>query len=365
MVCVMNDMAQDLPIPSTPPARQPPRSFEARPFRFGFFAATGAFLIFVVALAILQTASVLTAVLAAGFFAIGLNAPARWLMGKGLSRAGATWVLLGAFLLLGCGGVALLVPTLTEQVNALFAAIPDQVDRLLASEWWQEVAGNDQVADAIKGAITPANMTAALTGLLGGALSIVSGLAMIVTAFVLTFFVLAAYDRLRAGAYRMLPASKRSRLVPMFDEILSKVSGYLVGAIGIATIAGTTSLVFMWIAGIPYALLLALIVALLDTIPQVGATIGACVVVAVALSQSFTLAVVTTLFFIVYQQIENWLIYPRVMNRAVKISNLAAIVAVLIGFSLFGVLGVLIAVPGYAGAQLLVRELWFPRQDRS
>jgi predicted PurR-regulated permease PerM len=303
--------------------------------------------------------------LAAGFFAIGLNGPARWLMGRGLSRAAATWLLLGFFLVLGCGGAALLLPTLTDQIESLITAVPDEVDRLLSSSWWQEMAGNDQVTEAVEGALTPANLTAALGGLLGGALSAVSGLINVLTAFALTFFVLGAFDRIKAGAYRLLPRSRRDQLVPLFEEVLSKVSGYLVGAIGIAAVAGTTALLFMLVTGIPYALLLALIVAFLDTIPQVGATVGACVVVAVALTQSLGLAIAATVFFIVYQQLENWLIYPRVMNRTVKISNLAAILAVLVGFSLLGVLGVLIAVPGYAGAQLLVRELFLPKQERS
>jgi predicted PurR-regulated permease PerM len=336
----------------------------ARPFRFGFLATAGGLLIVLVALAVLHTSTVVTTVLAAGFFAVGLNAPAGWLMRRGLSRATASWLLFGVFSLLGCGGVALLAPVLTDQVSSLMAAIPDQVDRLLADDRWNQVSGSRQVNEAIKDALTPANITAALTGLLGGALSIVSGLAMLVTAFILTFFVLAAFDRLRAGAYRMLPRSGRDRLTPLFDEILGKVSAYLVGAIGIATVAGTTALIYMLLTGIPYALLLALVVAFLDTIPQVGATIGACVVVAVSLGQGLGLAIATTVFFIVYQQVENWLIYPRVMNRAVKISNLAAVLAVLVGFSLFGVLGVLIAVPGFAGAQLLVRELYLPRQER-
>jgi len=175
--------------------------------------------------------------------------------------------------------------------------------------------------------------------------------------------VLAALDRLRAGSYRLVVASRRERVQALAEGVQERVGGYLVGAVGVALIAGTAAFAWCAIVGVPYPLLMSMVVALFDLIPQVGATIGSTIVILAALSQSIGLALVTLVFFCCYQGLENWVIYPRVMSRAVNISNLAAIVAAMIGWAVLGVLGVLLAVPAYASVQLLVREVVFPRQD--
>lgn len=200
-------------------------------------------------------------------------------------------------------------------------------------------------------------------GLASGAASLAGALLIGVTTAILTLFVAASLDRLREAAYHLVVASQRERVRRLGDAAMQKIGGYLVGALGIAAVAGTAAFVYSMIAGLPYAFLLAVVVAVFDLIPQIGATLGATVVVLVALSESLTLALVTIAFFLCYQGVENWVVYPRVMSRAVRISNLAAIVAALVGGTPFGVLGVLVAVPAYASIQLVVREVVFPRQE--
>ncbi|MGH2602864.1 MAG: AI-2E family transporter, partial [Dehalococcoidia bacterium] len=145
--------------------------------------------------------------------------------------------------------------------------------------------------------------------------------------------------------------------------ILAKVGGYMVGSLALAALAGATSLVFLLITGIPYALALAFVVAIFDLIPQVGATLGAIVLTLVGLTVSVPVAIAALIFFILYQQLENWVIYPRVMRRTTAVSDLAAILGVLLGATLLGVVGVLIAIPATAAIQLIVREVVFPRQN--
>ena len=179
----------------------------------------------------------------------------------------------------------------------------------------------------------------------------------------LTVFVLAGLPRIRAGGYRLIVRSRRDRVVALVDAVQDKVGAYLIGAVAVAFCAGVAAFLWSWLAGVSYPLLMALAVGLFDLIPQIGATIGSTIVILMALSTSVGLAVATLAFFCAYQGLENWVIYPRVMSRAVKISNLAAIVAAMLGWSLFGVLGVLLAVPAYASIQLLVREVVHPRQE--
>ncbi|HEU5111654.1 MAG TPA: AI-2E family transporter, partial [Micromonosporaceae bacterium] len=144
-----------------------------------------------------------------------------------------------------------------------------------------------------------------------------------------------------------------------------KVGAYMVGALAIALLAGTTTFVFLLIVGVAYPFALAFVVAVCDLIPQIGATLGAIVVTIVGFATSVSAGIACLIFFIVYQQLENYVIYPKVMRRSVEVSDVAAIVAALLGVSLFGVIGALIAIPAVAAIQLIGREVLLPRQQRN
>jgi predicted PurR-regulated permease PerM len=327
------------------------------PLRLGLGVGLGFLIIAVVALASWHIRTVLVIIFLAGFLATGLNQVVKFLTSKGLKRPWAITAIVVAGALVTCGLLGAVVPTLVKQAAAFMNAIPSIVDELKSIPFFD--------GTELPNLLTPQNVSTVVTGVLGGAASAAIFAGASVTVVLLSLFILGAYEPLQTGAYRLFPSSKRDRFRSAGDDILGKVGGYLVGAVCIALIAGTTSFVFMKIAGIPYALLLAIVVMVLDLIPQVGATIAAVVVIAVALSESFTLAVVAAIFFIVYQQTENWVIYPRVMKHALKISNLAALVVVMIGAALFGVLGAIIALPAYASIQLLIREFYLkPREAR-
>ncbi|NUR31179.1 MAG: AI-2E family transporter [Catenulispora sp.] len=335
-----------------------------RPFRFGLWVGLALLLVAVAAALIESAATVLTVVATAAFFAIGLNPVVKWLMRRGIRRGLAVTLLFFALALVACGFLALLIPLIVRQLAALIEAVPGWVQSFLADPRVQDLTDDRNIVQQAEKLVTPGNISLVLGGLLGGAASAAAAVFNVVTAFLLMFFFLGAFDRLREGAYRLVPASRRGRVTDLGDQILDKVGGYLVGSLGIATIAGTTCLIYLLIVHVPYALLLAVVVAFFDLIPQVGATLAAVIVSLVALgTRGLGIAIATAIFFTVYQQIENWLIYPRVMRQAVQISNLAAIVSVLVGFAMFGVLGVFIAVPGYAAAQLIIRQVLHPHQD--
>jgi predicted PurR-regulated permease PerM len=174
---------------------------------------------------------------------------------------------------------------------------------------------------------------------------------------------MAAFDRIRETAYSLVPASRRTRVRLLTDEILTKVGAYMVGAIAIAVLAGASTWLLAVIIGLGYPFALAVVVAVCDLIPQIGATIGAVVVSLVGFASSLTDGIICVVFFIVYQQIENYLIYPSVMRRSVKVSDVAAVVAALLGVALFGVVGALVAIPMVAAVQLIMREVVFPAQE--
>ena len=175
---------------------------------------------------------------------------------------------------------------------------------------------------------------------------------------------MAAFDRIRTAAYALVPASRPTRVQLIGDEILTKVGAYMVGALAIAVLAGLSTFVFAVVAGLAYPFALAVVVAIFDLIPQIGATLGAVVISIVGFAASVPIGIAAVVFFVVYQQIENYLIYPKVMRRSVQVSDVAAIVAALLGVALFGLLGALIAIPAVAAIQLIMREVVLPRQQQ-
>ena len=136
------------------------------------------------------------------------------------------------------------------------------------------------------------------------------------------------------------------------------------GQLSVATINGICSYVMMKVVGIPYAAVLAVTVGVLGLIPMVGATLGALLVVVVALFVSGTAAVIVTVYYVLYQQLENYVISPRVMQRTVAVPGAITVIAALAGAALLGVLGALMAIPVAAGLLLVYQQVLVPRQEK-
>lgn len=345
------------------PYGEPGRPFRRNPFTFGVFAGAGLLVAYLLFLGLQAAGGVLISILIAGFLAIGIN-PIVVRVQRLVRRRGlAVAIVAFGIAVIFCGGLALLLPVLIEQVTAFVDALPGYIENLKTNDWINELNNDYQLIERLKSAASTENITSAAGGLfsvLGQVFGTAFNAIMII---ILTLYFLVSFDKLKAGAYALLPASRRPRAQALGDEILTKVGNYTIGALTIGAIAGVTSLIFMIIAGIPYAYALALIVAAFDLIPQIGATLGAVIVSLVGFSQSIAVGIACVIFFVVYQQIENWLVYPRMMSRSVKVSDLGAILGLLIGAALFGIVGALVAVPAVAAIQLLVREVHIRRQD--
>jgi predicted PurR-regulated permease PerM len=342
---------------------RPGRPLTRSPFVIGLTAGLGLVLAYTAFRAVQNALSFLVLIFIAMFLAIGLNPAVVRLQRLGLGRGLAVALVgLGAVLLV-CGGLFALIPPLITQGNQLIDNLPDYIDNLQRNRSLRELNDQYQIIDRLRTAATPTNITTAIGGVWGGAQFIFGALFNLLTVFVLTIYFMGAFDRVKAGAYKLVPATRRQRVILIGDEILAKVGAYMAGALAIAIIAGTSTFIFLAIAGVAYPYALAVVVAVTDLIPQVGATLGAVVVSIVGFATSIPVGIACVIFFVLYQQVENFLIYPKVMRRAVKVSDLAAIIAALLGISLFGVVGALIAIPAVAAIQLIVREVVFPRQE--
>ena len=190
--------------------------------------------------------------------------------------------------------------------------------------------------------------------------AVFSGLTMLL----LTLYFLASLPAIKGAIHRLTPASSRARVRLLEETIFGQISAYISGTFIVAVVAGTLSFIFLLIVGLSeYALALAVLVGVLDIIPLIGATIGAVVVCIVAFVDSPGAGIAAVIFYVAYQQFENYVLQPRVFKKAVNIPGALVVIAALIGGALLGVVGALLAVPVAAALLLLLREVAQPRLD--
>ncbi|GAB2883484.1 AI-2E family transporter [Myroides odoratimimus subsp. xuanwuensis] len=305
-------------------------------------------------------------IVVAAFLAAGLNPWVELLIQHGgLARPWAVTVVI-AFVMLGLTLFLLaLVPVITEQVTQLTKNAPQWLDQLQHNQRVEELDARYGIIDRAKDYIADGNFaSAAFGGALGFGIAVVSALfnAFIITA--LTLYFLASLPQLKAALYRLAPASRRPRVTALGDEILGNVGAYVSGAFIVALTAGVSSLIFLFVIGLgEYAVALAFVVALLDVIPMIGATLGAVIVSAIGLANDPKIGLACVVFYVIYQQVENYVIYPRIMSRSVDVPGAVIVVAALVGAGLLGVVGALLAIPTAAAILLLMREVVVRRQD--
>ncbi|MEU8612936.1 AI-2E family transporter, partial [Actinoplanes sp. NPDC048791] len=333
------------------------------PFLVGLLGGLGLLTAYGIFLGLRNAASILVLIFIALFLAIGLNPAVTRLRSWGLPRGLAVTVIALSVVLLLCGGVFALVPPLVTQTGQLIENVPGFIESLQRNETVRDLVQRYDILSRVQSALDAGTVTNALGGVVGGARLLFGTIFNVLTVLVLVIYFLAAFDRIKEGGYALVPRSRRQRVRLLTDEILGKVGAYMVGAIAIAVLAGLSTWVFAMIVGLAYPFALAVVVAVCDLIPQIGATLGAVVVSLVGLAASLPTGIACIVFFVIYQQVENYLIYPNVMRRSVKVSDVAAVTAALLGVGLFGVIGALIAIPMVAAIQLIVREVVNPSME--
>ena len=298
------------------------------------------------------------------FLAVGLEPAVSWLVRHHVKRSlGVAIVLLAILAVIG-GFLATAIPAIATQITQLVADAPKYLAQAQDhSSFLGKLNDKYDLVSKVQTAVSNSGTTIA-DGLIGAGTAIFNGLADTLIVLVLTIYFLADFPRIRAFIYRFLPGSRRPRAILLGDDILSKVGGYVLGNLIISVIAGALTFIWLLAFHVPYALLLAILVALLDLVPVVGSTIAGIAVALVALTVSLPVALLTVGFFVLYRLAEDYYLVPRIIGRAVEVPALVTVVAVLIGGALLGILGALVAIPIAAGVLLLLREVLFPRMDQ-
>ena len=243
------------------------------------------------------------------------------------------------------------------------------LDNLLANPWVQDVDHRyhlvQRIQEEVNKRVADGNLWA---GVFGGVLDagkvIATGVFSALTVLVLTLYFLASFPAVKQAAYAVVPASRRPRTVSLAEEVMRRVGSYAIGQVAVAAINAFCAWIMMSLIGLKFAAVLAVAVGFLGLVPMVGATLGASVVAIVAFFDEPKKALIVIIYFIVYQQIENYAVMPRIMQRTVAVPGAVTVVAALAGGALLGILGALLAIPFAAGALLLYEEVLVPRQRR-
>jgi predicted PurR-regulated permease PerM len=336
------------------------------PFMIGFLGALGVFLAWFLIQAILNARSVLVLIVIALFLAIGLNPTVEWLtahnMRRGLAIAIVFFAVIGAFVGFGFA----VVPPVVEQSNAFVKELPSYLEDLRRNPTVRQFDEDYGVIERAQKYVTSGELgQRAFGGLLGVGRVVLNAVFGALTILIMTLYFLAALPSMKRQAYRLVPASRRERVTLLGDEVLARTGQFVSGALTVAFIAAFTSYMFLSIVDMPYAIALAVFVGLLDLIPLVGATIAAIVVSLIGFTQSAGVGIACIIFYVAYQQFENYVVYPHVMRRAVDVPAPVTVVAVLLGGALLGIVGALIAIPVAAAVLLVVRQVAIPRMDQT
>jgi predicted PurR-regulated permease PerM len=299
----------------------------------------------------------------AGFIAIAVSSPVSWLE-RHMKRGLAIAIVYFGLLLVPVGLLSLLVPPIVDQINNLVDNAPayaqDVTDFVNGNKTLRNLDQNYDLTAKIKEqAATLPSKVGAAAGVLGSiGIGIVNSIFTGVTILTLAIFMTGGGPRWRNAFLRSQPAHRGHALRRMFDAIGYATGNYVRGALLQATIAGISAFIVLTILGVPFAAALAVVVFTLDLIPLIGATLGAVLVGLVTLvAGDFPVdLIVWVVFSVIYQQVENNVIQPRIQSRAVALEPFLVVVAVLFGATLFGVVGALVAVPVAAAIQIIVRE---------
>jgi len=299
-----------------------------------------------------------------GILAIGFSPIVRVIERQTLLPIGSArfprWlaILLLYLAILGTVALALFLifPPLVQQGQALWDKAPEMFDRgqafLINKGWLKE---HLTIREAVERA--PGTGGDAVTKVAGAAANVAGGIFGVFTILILTFYILVDSANLRESALRLFPRERRERVDAASREVTVKVSAWLGGQLLLAGVIGASSAIGLWAIGVPFFYVLALISAIGEMIPVVGPIISAIPALAVAGTVSVQKVILVLIFFVLQQQLENHILVPKIMSRQVGVSAVTVIIALLIGGSLAGIVGAILAVPTAAILQVVAAEM--------
>lgn len=339
-------------------------------FRVGFVGALGVLVALLLGGIVGQLGTVILYVALALFLALGLDPVVSWLQRRDLPRGLAILVVVVVVVGLFVGLIATIVPIVIEQTKNVvedWDSIVEGVRDSALVGWLNTLVGGDAIQQAITAGgdwLADSDNLGNLTGgLLAVGAGILGGFTGATIVLILTLYFLASLASMKRYAARFVPASSRPGFREVSEEITGSVGRYVIGQLSLGLLNGVLSLVFLSIIGAPAPILLAFIAFLGSLVPLIGTLSAAIIISLVCLAASPLTALVAAIYYLVYMQVEAYVLSPRIMSRAVAVPGALVVIAAIAGGTLGGVLGALVAIPVAASLIIIVEKLVFPRQD--
>ena len=341
-----------------------------RPFVFGFLVTLGGLTAFLLGLALSNLSTVLIYIALALFAALGLDPAIRFLERRGLSRGwGVVIVLFTLIIALGLI-IWAIVPVVVNQITAFAKDVPGMIKDFQGSDLYKTL--NDQfgdqfqtlVGDVQKFLTDPGNIATIGGGALQVGASIANGISGAVIVLVLIIYFVATLPNIKAAMLRLVPARDRKDADIISTEITNSVGGYVMGMVTLAFINAVVVLILYSVLALPFPLLLAVVAFLITLIPLVGSLMFWVIGTGIALfTGNLLFAAIFAVVYLIYMQVESYFLTPRVMNRVISIPGSLVVIGALVGGTLLGLLGALVAVPVAASVLIIIKKIWIPRQD--
>lgn len=341
-------------------------------FRLGLFGGLGVLVAIGIGTAVGTLATIITYVGAAIFLALGLDPAVSWLERHRFPRWLAILTVLSAVLAVFTGLVFAVIPVIVEQTANLINGLSPLIATLNDQDNNWVVAVQESLPDYIdlQGIIAGAlefvknNLTSIGGGVLQVGLGIASGAFGLIIVLILTLYFVASLNSMKRGLYQLVPASKRARFANIAEQISESVGRYVVGQATLALVNGVLSFTFLSIIGAEYPALFAFLAFLFSLVPLVGTLSGSILIILSCLVfDGVPTAIAAAIYYVIYMQLEAYVLNPNIMNRAVKVPGVIVVIAALSGGTLLGVLGALIAIPVAASVLLIINQVVVPRQN--
>ena len=346
-------------------------------FRLGLFGGLGVLVAVAIGGGFTILGPIITYVGAALFLALGIDPAVSWLERRKLPRWLAILIVLVGILAVFAGLVLAIIPVIADQVGTLIGQAPDIIDTITNDKaveaWWGNnlswlgtwANAKDQVVDFFND-----NLGSITTGVLNTVIGIATGAFGAVIVLILTLYFVASLSSIKRGLYQLVPATKREKFIDIAEQISDSVGKYVRGQVALGLANGILTLIFMTVLGfvlgdpIEYSALFAFLAFLFSLIPLVGTISGAVLItLSIWLFEPWPAVFWVGIYYLVYMQVEAYILSPNIMRRAVKVPGVVVVVAALAGGTLLGILGALIAIPVAASILLIIKQVIVPRQN--
>ena len=337
-------------------------------FRFGLIGTLGVGLGLLILMSIVTLSTILTYIGAALFIALGIEPLIAFLERRKFPRWAALVtvlvVIIGAF----TGLIWAIVPIAVSQATQLVQGIVTWVQKGDAQKWFESlqrqfptIVNQENINNVVHW--LQSNVGNITNGIVQTGLGIVSGFFGVIVVIILTIYFTASLPSIKRASYLLVPASKRARFADLADQVTDSVGKYVGGQVSLALVNGALSAIFLTIIGAKFPILLASIAFFFSLIPLVGTITGSVIIVALCLLSGWPTALAAAIYYLIYMQVEAYVLSPRIMNRAVQVPGAVVVIAALAGGSLLGILGALIAIPFAASILLIIKQVVIPRQN--